>query len=148
MGTDRIPDSSELIVYLDRSDIREGRLDDLKVGIRRVVRVIESIEPQLLAYGFHLDEEAALMTVVAIHPDSASLELHLEVGRAEFRSLADMITLREIEVYGAPSEKAMRMLEEKAAMLGGTSIRVFERFEGFARRPFTSQPQRHEGFQD
>ena len=148
MGTDRIPDSSELIVYLDRSDIREGRLDDLKVGIRRVVRVIESIEPQLLAYGFHLDEEAALMTVVAIHPDSASLELHLEVGRAEFRSLADMITLREIEVYGAPSETAMGMLEEKATMLGGTSIRVFERFEGFARRPFTSQAQRHEGFPD
>lgn len=138
MGTDRIPDSSELIVYLDRSDIREGRLDDLKVGIRRLVQVIESIEPQLLAYGFHLDEEDALMTVVAIHPDSASLELHLEVGRAEFRSLADMITLREIEVYGVPSENAMRMLEEKAAMLGGASIRVFERFEGFARRPFAS----------
>ena len=138
MATDRIPDPSELIVYLDRSDIREGRLDDLKVGIRRVVQVIESSEPQLLAYGFHLDEEAALMTVVAIHPDSASLELHLEVGRAAFRSLADMITLRQIEVYGAPSEKALRMLEEKATMLGGTSIRVFERFEGFARLPFAS----------
>lgn len=74
MGGDRGPGTADLIVYIDRSDIRRGRFGDLKDGIRRLVEFIESREPQLIAYSFHLDEETTRMTVVAVHPDSASLE--------------------------------------------------------------------------
>lgn len=126
---------SELVVYVDHSDIREGRLEDLEAGIRRLVEVIRSREPRLLAYGFHLDEDGGRMTVVAVHPDAASLELHLEVGREEFRRLGDMITLQRIEVYGSISPGAREMLQEKAAMLGGSGVTVVERFAGFARLP-------------
>jgi hypothetical protein len=126
---------AELIVYLDHSDIHESRLDDLKEGIRRLVDVIEGLEPQLIAYGFHLDEEAGRMTVTAVHPDSASLELHMEIGKEEFRKLGEMITLRQIEVYGPISERAREMLEQKATMLGGSGVTVTERFAGFARTP-------------
>ena len=129
------PDRSGLIVYIDRSDVSEDRKQDLKAGIRRLVDVIQSREPQLISYAFHLDEEAASVTVVAVHPDSASLELHLEIGRTEFRKLADMITLRQIEVYGSPSDKARAMLQEKATMLGGSDVTVHERFAGFDRPP-------------
>ena len=124
--------ASDVIVYLDHSDIHEGRLEELKEGIRRLVDVIESLEPQLIAYGFHLDEEAGRMTVTAVHPDSASLELHLEIGREEFRKLADLITLRQIEVYGAISDRARQMLEQKVQMLGAGGVSVVERFAGFA----------------
>lgn len=128
-------DAAELIVYIDHSDIHEGRLDELKEGIRRLVGVIEVREPRLIAYGFHLDEEAGRMTVTAVHPDSESLELHLEIGRKEFRKLGDLVTLRQIEVYGSISDRAREMLEQKTAMLGGSSVTVTERFEGFARKP-------------
>ena len=123
-----------MIVYLDHSDIHEGRLEDLKEGIRRLVDFIETHEPQLTAYGFHLDEDAARMTVVAVHPDTASLELHLEIGNEEFRKLGEMITLRQIRVFGPISDRAREMLEQKAEMLGG-SVSVSERFAGFARLP-------------
>jgi hypothetical protein len=126
---------SELIVYVDHSDIHDGRIEDLKEGIRRVVDVIEALEPRLIAYGFHLDEAAGRMTVTAVHPDNASLELHVEVGREEFRKLSDMITLTQIEVYGPISEKAREMLKQKASMLGGSDVTVTERFAGFARTP-------------
>ena len=125
--------TGDVVVYVDRSDIHEGRLEDLKQGIRRVVGAIEAREPRLLAYGFHLDEEGSLMTVTAVHPDSASLELHLEVGRELFRELGPMITLRQIEVYGSISGKAREMLTQKAAMLGDADVTVVERFAGFAR---------------
>jgi hypothetical protein len=132
------PGTAELIVYIDHSDIHEGRLEELKEGIRRLVDVIDVIderEPQLIAYGFHLDEEASRMTVTAVHPDSASLELHMEIGKEEFRKLGDMITLRQIQVYGSISERAREMLEQKATMLGGSGVTVIERFGGFARTP-------------
>lgn len=78
---------TDLVVYIDHSDIREGRMAELKVGVRRLVEVIEQLEPQLIGYGFHFDEAANRMVVTAVHPDSASLERHMEVGREEFRKL-------------------------------------------------------------
>ena len=73
------------IVYLDRSDIRAGRLDDVKAAIRALMDLVGGREPQLIAYSFYIDEPALRMSVVAVHPDAASLELHLSVGAPGFR---------------------------------------------------------------
>lgn len=78
---------ADLVIYIDHSDIREGCMGQLKEGVRRLVDVIEQLEPQPIGYGFHFDEGENGMTVTAVHPDSASLELHMEVGREEFRKL-------------------------------------------------------------
>jgi hypothetical protein len=124
---------SEPIVYIDHSDIREGSLDELKVGVSRLVDFIQVREPQLITYGFYIDDEAGKMTVVAVHPDSASLELHLDIGSSEFRKVAHLLTLTTIECYGRPSERVMEQLQQKAAALGdgGTVVSV-RRFAGFA----------------
>ena len=132
MTAQREPAAAELVVYIDHSDIHEGRLEDLKQGIRRLVEFIKDCEPRLVAYGFHLDEAAGLMTVTAVHPDSASLELHMEIGREEFRKLGEMITLRQVEVYGTISDRARELLEQKVQMLGG-SVTVTEAFSSFSR---------------
>lgn len=117
---------ADLVVYIDHSKIREGCMDELKEGVRRLVDVIEQLEPQLIGYGFHFDD--------AVHPDSASLELHMELGREEFRRLSGMLTLTAIEVYGSISACARAMLEQKAAMLGGSGVTVRERYAGFGHR--------------
>jgi hypothetical protein len=123
---------SEPIVYIDHSDVREGSLEELKAGVRRLVDFIDAREPQLISYGFYIDEAASKMTVVAVHPDSASLELHMDLGSAEFRKLAHLLTLRSIECYGRPSEMALEQLRKKAATLGeaGTIVSI-GRFAGF-----------------
>ncbi len=124
--------ASEPIVYIDHSDVRDGSLEELKAGVRRLVDFIDAREPQLISYGFYVDEAASKMTVVAVHPDSASLELHMEIGSAEFRKLAHMLTLTSIECYGRPSERALDQLREKAATLGdGGTVVSIGRFAGF-----------------
>jgi len=75
------------------------------------------------------------MTVVAVHPDSASLELHLRIGGPEFRRMADFIELRSIEIYGTPGETARSLLDEKARALGNARVTVHPRQAGFARLP-------------
>jgi hypothetical protein len=123
---------SEPIVYIDHSDIHEGALDELKAGVRRLVDLIDAQEPRLLAYGFYIDDAALRMTVVAVHPDSASLELHIDIGGEEFRKLAHLLTLTAIECYGRPSERALEQLRAKAAMLGdGGTVISIGRFAGF-----------------
>ena len=62
------------VVYIDRSDVHSDRWDDLKAGIRSLVAFVDQQQPQMATYGFYLDENAHRMVVVAVHPDSASLE--------------------------------------------------------------------------
>ena len=129
-GTDG---GSEPIVYIDHSHIREDRIDELKAGVQRLVEFIDALEPQLISYGFYIDEDAGRMTVVAVHPDSASLERHMDVGGAEFRKLAHLVTLTAIECYGRPSERALEQLRNKAAALGdGGAVVSIGWFAGFA----------------
>jgi hypothetical protein len=121
------------IVYIDHSSIREGSVNELKAGVQRLVDFIDAREPQLIIYGFYIDEDAARMTVVAVHPDSASLELHMDIGSEEFRKLAHLVTLTAIECYGRPSERALEQLRLKADALGeGGAVVSVERFAGFA----------------
>jgi hypothetical protein len=124
--------ASEPIVYIDHSEIRQGSNEELKAGVQRLVDFIDAHEPQLITYGFYLDEEAAKMTVVAVHPDSASLELYMDIGSGEFGKLAHLLTLTAIECYGRPSERALEQLRNKAATLGdGGTVISIGRFAGF-----------------
>jgi hypothetical protein len=125
--------SSEPIVYIDHSDVRQGSLEELRAGVRRLVEFIDAREPQLITYGFYIDEDAGKMTVVAVHPDSASLELHMDIGGEEFRKLGHLLRLTGIECYGRPSERALDQLRQKAAALGdGETVVSIGRFAGFA----------------
>jgi hypothetical protein len=124
----------EPIVYIDHSDIREGKLQEVRARVHELVEFVDAQEPQLLAYGAFIDEEGGSMTVVAIHPDSSSLELHMEIGRPVFRTFTELIDLRTIEVYGRPGDKVLRQLQRKVEMLGGNgSVIVHEQHAGFTR---------------
>lgn len=121
------------IVYIDTSAIRDGKLDELERAMRHLAGFVETNVPQLISYGFFLDEKRTRMTVVAVHRDSASLEFHMDVGGAEFRKFADLIELLTIEVYGAVSDDVLERLHKKARMLGDGTVTVHELYAGFAR---------------
>ena len=106
---------SQAIVYIDRSRVRPGRLADVRSAIQKLAAFIHDREPQLLLYEFFVDQDEERMTVVAVHPDAASLELHLEVGADAFRGFADLIELESIEVYGQPTEAVLGQLRAKGA---------------------------------
>jgi hypothetical protein len=96
------------VVYIDRSDVHPNRVDELKTGIRALVAFVESHQPQMATYGFYLDEAAHRMAVVSVHPDSASLERHVEIGGPEFSKLSPFLTLRHASPIrrGAPLQPA------------------------------------------
>ncbi len=122
------------IVYIDTSSIREGKLEELEAAMKRLAAFVEANVPQLISYGFFLDAARTQMTVVAVHPDSASLEFHMDVGGAEFRKFAELIDLTRIEVYGGVSDSALERLHQKARMLGTGTVTVHDFYTGFDRR--------------
>ena len=119
------------IVYVDTSAIREGKLEQLEVAMLDLAAFVDANVPQLLSYCFFLDDSRTHMTVVAVHPDSASLEFHMDVGSAEFRKFANLIELLRIEVYGAVSDAVLERLQQKARMLGNGAVAVHEFRAGF-----------------
>lgn len=128
---------SEPIVYIDRSTVRADKIEEVERAVVELVDFIEAEEPQLLSYGFHIDKETSRMTVVAVHPDAASVERHMDVGREAFRGFADLIEMEAIEIYGEPSERMLVQLRDKAAALGDRSrVVVTPRHAGFSRLRF------------
>src|SRR5262249_8112835 len=63
-GADR-PSDVGAIIYVDRSDVHEDCLNELKVGIRALVAFVDAHQPQMAMYGIYLDEQAHRMTVVS-----------------------------------------------------------------------------------
>lgn len=126
---------SDLIMYVDASDVREGALEELKPAIRELVDFVETHEPQLLAYNVYLSNDGTRLAVVSVHPNSASLEYHLTVAGPLFRKFVELVTLSSIHIYGKPSENVLRQAHEKAELLGlarGTVV-VESVFAGFTR---------------
>ena len=121
------------LLYIDTSEVREGALEELKDAINGLVEFIDANVPRLLAYNVYLSEDDEQMTIAHLHTDSASLEHHLEVGGPAFRKLADLITLSSIHIYGDPSDKALRQLQDKARSLGSGDVFVHSLHAGFSR---------------
>ena len=124
---------SDAIVYVDTSDVREGALEELKAGIKELVDFIDANEPRIIAYNVYFTDDGSRMTVVHVHPDSASLEYHMEVAGPVFRQFVELVTLSSIHIYGDASEKLLKQVHEKAQLLGRGAVVVAALHAGFTR---------------
>ena len=131
---------SDVILYVDTSDVREGALEELKAGMKELTDFVEANEPRIIAYNVYFNDEGTRMTVVHAHADSASFEYHMEVAGPLFRRLADLVTLSAIHIYGEPSEKVLKQSHEKAQMLGRGAVVVEPLFAGFNRFGAFAEP--------
>jgi quinol monooxygenase YgiN len=124
---------SGTIVYIDTSDVREGALEELKAAVEELVVFVEENEPRLLAYNVYFSDDGTRITVVHVHPDSASLEYHMEVAGPVFRRFVELVTLSSVHIYGEPSERVRQQAHEKAQLLGRGAVEVAVLHAGFSR---------------
>lgn len=124
---------SKPIVYVDRSEIRDGKLEELKTAMNELARFVETSEPRLIAYNVYFSEDRARMTVIHVHSDPASLEFHMQVAGPLFPKFAEFVKLLSIDVYGKPGDRLVDQMKQKARLLGNGTVRVHELHAGFAR---------------
>ena len=123
----------EPLVSIDSSEIREGKLEELKSAMKELVEFVKANEPRPIAYEVYLNEDGTKVTVVQIHPDSASMELHMKVAAPEFAKFTDLVMLQAMDVYGTPTEALLEQLRSKVQLLGKGTVTVHELHAGFAR---------------
>ncbi|HEU5225828.1 MAG TPA: hypothetical protein VFV29_08510 [Actinomycetota bacterium] len=123
----------EPVISIDTSSIRDGKLDELKSAVAELVEFVRANEPRPIAYEVYFDQTESRMTVVQVHPDSASMEYHMTVAGPAFAGFAELITLSTMDVYGTPSEGLLELLRRKVQMLGDATVIVHDLQSGFAR---------------
>jgi quinol monooxygenase YgiN len=124
---------SEPIVIIDSSEIREGKLDDLKAAMKELVEFALANEPRMIAYNVYLSEDGNRVTVLQVHPDSESAEFHMKVAGPAFAGFAEFIKMSGIDIYGRPSQGLLERLRLKARTLDSGNVIVHELHAGFAR---------------
>ena len=124
---------TDQVVFLDTSEIREGKLEELRRAVAELAEFVEANEPDPISYQVFFSDDGRRLTVLQVHPHSGSMERHMEVAGPVFARFADLLVLRTIDIYGSPSEKVVEQLRRKAELLGTATVAVHDREAGFAR---------------
>lgn len=110
----------DTLVYVDRSDIRHGKANELEAAARQLVEHVAANKRRVLSYGIYFSADRSTMTVLHVHPDSDSLEQLMATIAPVLAPFRDLLQLRSIDVYGSPSGAVLAQLREKVELLGGT----------------------------
>ena len=124
---------SKPVIIIDMSEIRKGKLADLKDAMTKLAGFVEAHEPGIIAYPVYINGDGNRLTVLQIHPDSASAEFHMKVAGSAFPGFAELIRMPGIDIYGDPGQKLLELLKRKARMLGSGIVVVHEFHAGFFR---------------
>jgi quinol monooxygenase YgiN len=127
------PSMTEPIVFVDSSEILEGKLEDVKTVVKELVEFVDANEPRPIAYHVYFSADGTLMTVIQVHPDSASMEFHMEAAGSVFPQFKDLLKMSTMDIYGKPSDRLLKQMRDKAKMLGAAGVVVHELQAGLSR---------------
>lgn len=124
---------SKTIIIIDTSEVKEGKLEDLKAAMNDLVEFTKMNEPNMIAYDVYFNDDGTQMTVLQVHPDSASAEFHMKILGSRFSRFVEFVKMSGIDIYGKPSQDSLERLRLKSQMLGSETVVVHELHTGFDR---------------
>jgi hypothetical protein len=103
-------------IFIATNRLKPGMLDAEAARVPGLVEFVELHEPRTLAFNEYVSEDGREVTVVQIHPDSASMEFHMGViaERAATAYAETVETTTSIQVFGTPSTAVIELLQRQA----------------------------------
>ena len=93
------------LIYVGTYTIRPGEQENARRRLVELVDFVETNEPRLIAFNTYLDEdEGRTLSVVQVHPDSASMEFHMQVNAKHFASAYDWLDGMSDQYFGHTSD--------------------------------------------
>jgi len=124
---------SQPFVYVGTWTIKPGKAEEARKRLAEHADLIEANEPRLIAFHVYFDEEGSTASVVQVHPDSASMEFHMQVISEHLTGAFDYIdTIVSEQYYGAMSESLSATLAAWDAP-GVTVTKMPDHEAGFTR---------------
>jgi len=104
---------SKPLIVISRFRVNEGKLEELKSYYQKILNIIESNQTRMIAFHGFLSEDGTEMTSIQVHPDTASMEYHMQVLKENwdqsFSQYSQMVQGTTIDYYGDPPESAIKM---------------------------------------
>jgi hypothetical protein len=130
---------SSPFIFIATNRLKAGQIDRERQRVPGLVAFIEANEPRLIAFNEYINEAGDEVTVVQVHPDTASMEAHMGIvrERAQQAYAETLDATVRVQVFGQPSEAILATLRLQAG--NGVEISVNgEHLGGFIRS--ASQP--------
>ena len=89
-------------VYVGTWTIKEGKFEEARKWLSEHTDFVETNEPRLIAFHVYFDEEGKSCSVVQVHPDSKSMEFHMQLLAQHMQSATDYIDKIKSEQYFGP----------------------------------------------
>jgi hypothetical protein len=125
------PAMAEELIFVGTYAIPEGVFDAFDVANEEMRDFVEANEPRLISWHTYVNEQHSEATTIMVHPDSASLEFHLQVASSKIQGGVQMVQTRRIELYGDVSERLLEQLRRISAISGDWPVTVKSHLHGF-----------------
>ena len=106
---------SKPLIVISKFRVKEGKLEELRQYYKKILDVVEANKTQMIAFHGFLNEEGTELTSIQVHPNTASMEFHMQVLKENwdesFSQYTQMVEGTTIEYYGTPPESALAINE-------------------------------------
>jgi hypothetical protein len=79
-----------------------SRRGNERAFLTELVEFVTSNESRPIFYSVYLTPDGTGMTVLQVHPDSASMEFHMRAGASRFPKFTELVDLSAMEIFGKP----------------------------------------------
>jgi len=100
-------------VYVGTWTLKEGKEKDVRKWLAEHTDFVETNEPRMIAFHMYFDEDGKSCSVVQVHPDSRSMEFHMELLAKHMAGAMEYIDSIVTEQYFGPmSDELSKTLAE------------------------------------
>jgi quinol monooxygenase YgiN len=108
------------ILFISHFRVKPGAVDGLRNMATEVASRMRDEKPRTLSWLAYLDDSGDRISFVHLFADAEAMDLHFEGSDARSRAASGFMEPLGWEIYGAPSEAALREISQMAAMAGVT----------------------------
>ena len=104
------------LIFVATNRLKPGAFDAERRRVPGLSEFVEANEPRVIAFNEYANADRTEVSVVQIHPDAASMELHMGVvaERAAQAYAETLDATTRIQVFGTPSGAMLEMLGRQA----------------------------------
>lgn len=113
-----------MFVFMNTFRVAEGRLDEYKAFVSKIVSAVEQNEPDMMQFGIYLNEETGEATSLQTHRTVDNFAVHMNYISQFMAEGRDLIDFSEMTatICGTPNEPILEQMRQQAG--AGISVSI------------------------
>lgn len=124
---------SEPIVFVSHFTVRDDKLNELKQQFREVLETLAAEKVRTTAQLAYLDDTGTTVSIVHVFADADTMDVHFQGAEERSKAAYEFMDPAGWEIFGAPSDAALRMMRQAATSAGVALTVQPELLGGFLR---------------